>query len=54
MMAMFVTVSLLCADYFWRVLIMPFQMFLMLAIAVDLAAAALIWGAYRIFRNRME
>jgi len=49
---LFVTLSLLCADFAWRILIVPFESFLLLTIVVDGVLAVILVAAYRLWRAR--
>jgi hypothetical protein len=48
----YLSLSLLIADYVWRILVAPINMFVLSAIAIDTAVAITLVGTYRFFRVR--
>jgi hypothetical protein len=46
--------SLIAVDFAWRVIEMPFDTFLLTAAAIDLAAAAILIGIYRVYWRKAE
>ena len=48
----FATISLLLLDFAWRSLVVPFESFVLGALAVEITGALLCAGLYRLLRRR--